>query len=317
MKKVLLVLISAVSLLAIACGANATKPEDLKESVYDEKTGKANSSTIQAAAGTAILADTFGTIDGTPVIVTDAAVYQIQEDGTLKDVTASKDIAGGYLYSITPSVTGSVIISYTYRKPGFGAKTESVNVTRTENYRVVKELTGKNYYDVNQFDTPNAIGSSDFNFIGITSVSIYGNQYTYSVNSLSPNSMNQFTTYPKLNAVDGAMGGDFINKQFNFGIDLSYNTPSTGNLYIELTYEYTKEEMLRIPDLAPIKEGTLESSAESVVVEDASFKKGQIYYYAYYDMNDNATSGGTGRINESGKITLSTPQNVKYKLWVF
>ena len=39
MKKVLLMLISVISLLAIACGASATKPEDLKDSAYESKTG--------------------------------------------------------------------------------------------------------------------------------------------------------------------------------------------------------------------------------------------------------------------------------------
>ena len=119
MKKVLLMLISVISLLAIACGASATKPEDLKDSAYESKT-RVKTRYMPIAQNTPIY---FNNIIDYPnlgsAVATDAKIIEVKSDNTQHEVTCNKDISSGYLYSITPTVApvadSQYCISYNYK----------------------------------------------------------------------------------------------------------------------------------------------------------------------------------------------------------
>ena len=123
MKKVLLVLISAVSLLAIACGASATKPEDLKEKTYEWRTGVDYEMT-QITPNTPIYFDEFAyTNYGQNInwrLATDAKIIEVKSDNTQREVACTKDTSSGHLYSITPTEnsvsTSKYYISYNYKE---------------------------------------------------------------------------------------------------------------------------------------------------------------------------------------------------------
>lgn len=151
MKKVLLTLISVISLLAASCGADATKPEDLKEPGTETGSGTAYYITTTQSQNTAIYVDTFGfdptASSGTqkPVLVTDAKIVQRDENGNETTVasTLDKGSTGSYVYSITPTAasTGTAYIVYTYKKmtgKGTYVKCDHVIVNNTASSQITE-----------------------------------------------------------------------------------------------------------------------------------------------------------------------------------
>ena len=143
MKKVLLMLISVISLLAASCGADATKPKDLKEPGTETVSGTAYYYITGQSQNTAIYVDTFGfdptASSGTqkPVLVTDAKIVQRDANGNETTVasTLDKGNTGSYVYSITPTANpasgNTAYVVYNYKQmtgDGTYVKCDSVTV---------------------------------------------------------------------------------------------------------------------------------------------------------------------------------------------
>ena len=141
MKKVLLMLISVISLLAASCGADATKPEDLKEPGTETGSGTAYYYITTQPQNTAITVDQF-VVDQNhnPVLVTDAKIVQRDANGNETPVasTLDKGSTGSYVYSITPTANpasgNTAYVVYNYKQmtgDGTYVKCDPVTVNNT------------------------------------------------------------------------------------------------------------------------------------------------------------------------------------------
>ena len=148
MKKVLLTLISVISLLAASCGADATKPKDLKEPGTETGSGTAYYYITTQSQNTAITVDQF-VVDQNhnPVLVTDAKIVQRDANGneTIVASTVDKGSTGSYVYSITPTANpasgNTAYVVYNYKQmtgDGTYVKCDPVTVNNT----TLPQMTG-------------------------------------------------------------------------------------------------------------------------------------------------------------------------------